>query len=85
MELLDQFRVDIVLSDVRMPRMDGVALARHIRSKVPDTPMLVITAYAADAIKALTELRVPIMRKPFMPDELMWQIQKVLGPRGTNS
>ena len=76
MELLDQVGTDIVLSDVRMPRMDGVALAQHIRSNVPNTPILVMTACAAQDIKALAELRVAVMRKPFILDQLKSQIPK---------
>jgi CheY-like chemotaxis protein len=81
-ELLDQLRVDIVLSDVKMPRMDGVALARHIRSNVPNTKMLLMTACSAEEIKTLVELGVPVMRKPLLLDELQSQIQKVLGFQG---
>ena len=77
-ELLGELRVDLVVSDLKMPRMDGVALAQHIRSRVPDTAMLVVTAYAADNIKALSELRVPVMRKPYMPDQLNLQIQTMI-------
>jgi CheY-like chemotaxis protein len=80
-ELLGELRVDLVVSDLKMPTMDGVALAQQIRSRVPDTPMLVVTAYAADDIKALSELRVPVMRKPFMPDQLNSQIQTMITVR----
>jgi CheY-like chemotaxis protein len=84
-ELLNEIRVDMILSDLRMPRMDGIALARHVRSKVPDTPMLVITAYAEEDIEVLSELQVPVMRKPFIPDQLNRQIQNVLSSREITS
>lgn len=85
MDLIGQFRVDIVLSDLRMPRMDGVALTRHILSKVPNTPVLVMTAYAAQDVKALSELRVPVLNKPFGLEQLNSQIQTVLSSRGISS
>ena len=85
MDLIGQFRVDIVLSDLRMPRMDGVALTRHILSKVPNTPVLVMTAYAAQDVKALSELRVPVLNKPFRLEQLNSQIQIVLSSRGISS
>ena len=84
-DLIGQFTVDIVLSDIRMPRMDGVALTRHILSKVPNTPVLVMTAYAAQDVKALSELRVPVLNKPFMLDQLNEQIQTVLSSRDISS
>lgn len=34
-DLLGEVRVDLVVSDLKMPRMDGIALAQHIRSRVP--------------------------------------------------
>jgi CheY-like chemotaxis protein len=39
MELLAQSRFDLVISDVKMPRMDGVALARQILCSLPITPI----------------------------------------------
>ena len=62
-ELLSQFRIDIVLSDLKMPGMDGVALARNLISEFPNTPILVMTAYADD-VKALSDLRLPYLSKP---------------------
>lgn len=79
MELMRQFRVDIVLSDLRMPRMDGLALTRHILSRLPSTPVLVMTAYAGEDIKSLSELRVPVLNKPFRLDLLNSEIKSVLG------
>jgi two-component system response regulator YesN len=81
MDLLGECRVDVVLSDIRMPRMDGVALTRHILSKVPNTPVLVMTAYAAQDVKGLSELRVPVLNKPVMLDQLNEQIQIMLSSR----
>ena len=77
LELVPQFRFDLVLSDLRMPRMDGVALAQHIVSNAP-TPVLLMTAYAADDLDTLSELRVPCLRKPFMLDQLKSEIQTAL-------
>jgi|ERR671911_349476 chemosensory pili system protein ChpA (sensor histidine kinase/response regulator) len=81
MDLVGECRVDVVLSDIRMPRMDGVALTRHILSKVPNTPVLVMTAYAAQDVKGLSELRVPVLNKPVMLDQLNEQIQIMLSSR----
>jgi CheY-like chemotaxis protein len=77
-ELIDQFRVDVVLSDLKMPGMDGVALARHIISKLPHTPIMVMTAYAADDVNALLELRVPYLGKPLILEKLKSEIQTLL-------
>ena len=78
LELMSQFKFDLVLSGLRMPRMDGVALARHIVSNAPRTVVLLMTAYAADDLDALSELRVPCLKKPFMLDRLKSEIQTAL-------
>jgi CheY-like chemotaxis protein len=79
LELLAQSRFDLVLSDVNMPRMDGVALARHIVSSDPITPVFLMTAYDFDNREEIFALRVPCLSKPISLDNLLSQIQKVLG------
>ena len=45
---------DIVVTDVRMPRMDGVTLTNRVRSAHPDLPVVIVTGYAsADQLSAL--------------------------------
>ena len=80
MELLAQSRFDLVLSDVRMPRLDGVALAKHLLSTVPITPILLMTGYDPK-IEAILRLGVPCLGKPLSLDQLLSQIQKVFGQR----
>ena len=77
-ELIGQLRFDVVLSDLKMPRMDGVALARHLLSKLPITPILLMTGYAADDLEALLELGVPCLSKPLVLEQLQSDLQTVL-------
>ena len=79
LELLAQSRFDLVLSDVNMPRMDGVALARHIVSSDPMTPVFLMSAYDFDNRREILALRVPSLSKPLSLDSLLSEIQKVLG------
>ncbi len=44
LELFSQSRYDLVLSDLKMPRMDGLALAQRILSTIPLTPCFLMTA-----------------------------------------
>lgn len=78
LELLAQSRFDLVISDVRMPRMDGLALARHIISSEPIIPIFLMTAYHFDSREDILTLNVPCLSKPFSFDELLSQIQKLL-------
>lgn len=60
---------DLVLSDVLMPgRMNGVELARNIRQRWSDLPILLTTGYVGDAGLSLREF--PVMQKPFTALEL---------------
>ncbi len=47
-ELAQNERPDVVLMDLRMPRMEGAEATRHIRARLPDTQVLVLTTYADD-------------------------------------
>ena len=47
-ELAETQRPDVVLMDLRMPRMEGAEATRHIRTELPETQVLVLTTYADD-------------------------------------
>jgi DNA-binding NarL/FixJ family response regulator len=47
--LVDEHGADVVLMDLRMPRLDGVAATRRIRTDHPSTQVVVLTTYAEDA------------------------------------
>jgi len=73
--------VDVVLSDVVMPRLGGPELARRIRAERPDARILFMTGYAegdafgADA-EALSDIEV--LRKPFTPAELVRAVRRAI-------
>src|SRR2546423_5786200 len=45
-ELLDAHRFDVVISDIRMPKLDGWRLFQHVRRTAPDTAVILMTAYS---------------------------------------
>ena len=79
LELLAQSRFDLVLSDIKMPRLSGVALARHLLSHKPITPIVLMTAYDVDSREDISALNVPCLCKPLSFKQLLSQVQKVLG------
>jgi CheY-like chemotaxis protein/Tfp pilus assembly protein PilZ len=43
LEIIDEFQVDIIITDVRMPEMDGIELLRQVKSNKPEMPIIVLT------------------------------------------
>ena len=75
--------VDLVLSDVNMPVMDGIELARNLRA-LPDykfTPILMLTTESAGDKKVAGKSAGATgwLVKPFNPDQLLATIRKVMG------
>jgi DNA-binding NtrC family response regulator len=75
--------VDVVVSDVRMPGMDGYELLRQVRSLRPELPFLLVTAYAdvEDAVAALQEGADDYLTKPVKMQELRQRVQLHLDRR----
>ena len=53
MFLLDQFKFDLVLSDVMMPGLSGLGLLDHIQSVHPDTPVLLMSGFSHIAVEEI--------------------------------
>ena len=72
---------DLVVMDVRMPGMDGLAALRAIRETNPSLPVLLITAYSdvRDAVRAMKDGAVDYLSKPIDLDELMAAIEDTIG------
>jgi FixJ family two-component response regulator len=69
-----------VITDVRMPGMDGIELQRHIRSERPTLPVIFISAHdnAETRQLALNEGAVSFLHKPFDAADLLRKIQSAL-------
>jgi len=83
---LDKKAVDIIVSDVNMPGMNGHALLREVKTKAPGLPMMLITAYGQIklAVEAMQEGAADYLVKPFEPKVLIQSIVKILG-QGSHS
>ncbi len=70
--------VDIVVSDVQMAGMGGLALLRNIKQNWPNLPVLLMTAYAniEDAVSAMKEGAIDYMAKPFAPEVLLNMVSR---------
>lgn len=70
---------DVVICDVRLPKIDGLTLLRRIRKETPSTEVIMMTAYAdvAQAVSALKEGAYDYLTKPFEVDELLVQMRRI--------
>lgn len=72
---------DLVITDVRMPRMNGPELGRRLDERWPGIPVLYISGYDVEASTGpeAAHRRAAFMRKPFDPDELARRVARLLG------
>ncbi len=82
-EALDLFRPniwDLVISDIKMPGMNGLDLLQKIKTCEPDIPVIIITAFATVemSIQALRNGAYDMLTKPFEPDELLFRVRNAL-------
>ena len=83
LELLEHNTVDLVLSDIRMPGMDGLELLSAIRAKHPGVPVILLTAYGevATAVEAMRDGAADYLSKPVNFDDLEIRIERALRSR----
>lgn len=78
LEALEREVFDLVISDLRMQPMDGLELLGEIRSRIPQLPVLLMTAYG-DVEKAVSAMRggaCDFLMKPFEPDVLLAHVKR---------
>lgn len=80
LEILSNAQIDIVITDVNMPGMNGIVLMEEIKKIAPDLPIIVITGGGNEeiAIKALKSGAFNFCRKPFEIGELTRIVEKGL-------
>src|SRR5262249_12518333 len=73
--------VDLLLTDVVMPGMSGMDLARRARDRIPDLPVLMMSGHTAGVIADDAPLpqRTALLRKPFTAAALLRPLDELLG------
>ncbi|HCG88627.1 MAG TPA: sigma-54-dependent Fis family transcriptional regulator, partial [Alteromonas macleodii] len=71
--VLSSRSVDLVVSDIQMGEMSGLTLLKSIKTKYPNMPVLLMTAYATidDAVQAMRDGATDYLSKPFAPEVLL--------------
>jgi signal transduction histidine kinase/CheY-like chemotaxis protein len=82
LEALEILRRDLgvraVLSDIVMPDMNGIALARAVTVLRPELPMILMSGYTSDGTTELEELDMPFLQKPFSGTDVVRMLLDVL-------
>jgi two-component system response regulator GlrR len=78
--VLHRFRPDLVITDLRMDKMDGIGLLKELQGRAPGLRVLIITAHGTipDAVVATQGGAFGFLTKPIDKDELMSTIQRAL-------
>jgi len=79
-KILEGTPVDLVITDLKMPKVSGLDLVRHIRENIKDTEVMMITGYATieGAVKAIKIGAEEYLAKPFTDEELFSAVRRVL-------
>ena len=73
----------VVISDIRMPRMDGRQLFRRLKEQDPDLPVILITGHAdvSEAVEAMHDGAYDFVAKPYAPERLVSSIRRAVEKR----
>ena len=84
LEEFERQRPDLVLTDLKMPEMDGMALMARLHDADPDLPVIMITGFASieSAVAAVREGAFDYLPKSFSVDQLRVAVERALRHRG---
>jgi DNA-binding NtrC family response regulator len=79
-KMLEAEPVDLVITDLKMPKVSGLDLVRHVRENLPDTEVMMITGYATveGAVEAVKTGAEEYLTKPFTDEELLSAVGRSL-------
>jgi DNA-binding NtrC family response regulator len=79
LQMLDKVEVDLVLTDLKMPGADGVAVLKRIRETCPQTMVILMTAYASieTVVEALRLGAQDYLLKPLLLDDMLGKVRRL--------
>ncbi|GAM08873.1 transcriptional regulatory protein ZraR [Geobacter sp. OR-1] len=82
-ERMQEHEFDLVITDLKMPGMNGIEVLKSIKILQPEVPVILITGYAAidNAIESMKSGAADYIPKPFTPDEILAKASKAIEER----
>lgn len=81
LSLLERSNVDVVISDILMPVLNGYALVARLREKWPDMPVILTTGFLSpDAAKSMMKGSVDFIPKPINAETLLDMVRRRVAP-----
>ncbi|MBI4846981.1 MAG: response regulator [Nitrospirae bacterium] len=87
LSMMSENSVDLVVMDIKMPKMDGITALQEIKKKHPDTEVILLTAYASleTARDAIRFGAFDYLLKPFDKDDILMVVEKGLTKRRSST
>jgi DNA-binding NtrC family response regulator len=78
-----EHRVDVFISDLRMPQLEGIELLKLLREQDENVPFIIMTAYGTieSAVEAMRKGAFDYITKPFRKEQILMTINKALEKR----
>lgn len=71
--------IDVLISDVSMPEMDGMRLAEYVLKMHPTAQVLLMSGNSPDAPPGAKAARIRFLKKPFFPSQIVDVLREMLG------
>jgi len=80
MNFCEKHQYNLIISDIRMPGLDGLSLLQHVHTQSPETDVIIMTAYGSvdNAIDCLRKGAADYILKPFDLDDLIIRVNRLL-------
>ena len=84
---LEESEVDVVLTDMKMPKLTGQDVLEHVRRTYPHVPVVIMTAFGSveSAVEAMRVGAFDYLTKPFANEELLLTVSKAVQFSGTQT
>ncbi|MFC4292909.1 cell cycle two-component system response regulator CpdR [Sphingorhabdus arenilitoris] len=83
--LLENEHFDLLLTDIVMPEMDGIELARHCSKVSPKTQVMFITGFSGVVLRAGESVpNAKILSKPFHLKDLVLEVERIFAPESAS-